>query len=463
MTHIDPNIKEDSLLFLDVLVQNCSSILAKNSHKVLPNFLDMISRMHTETKPGRLLTTTLNSKNTSVKWRIKVLERLSNMLGSVINYKRMEKTQHHISATRIIHVGEETKNIPLYRQTDVQDCKIYFDGIANLENNINEKSMDADELVKYIGVLMPLMFDSWIEVCPEEKISDASEMMISNEASILLKHIVVIIQLIIEYIDLLDYSDHMNIKSWFKNSFQSIYLKNLFSKFPYSRIKTVEKFRKRQEDFSNLEVSDKCLEQNLAICQIYTWFTSVNTNHSTTNKLDKKCCKHIIDYLNERINNWPSSDNLALPQLNKLLRTLFFKASKVWYTNRITMEPILQATINVSSNQPKRELQTQLYNIITDIMLDHTLTELHSEHIFKEYVSVLPNLLLRSSIHENMIQMINRAVLRHREWMQDALVKKQDAIIDNAKKIQIIGSENEKCSRLMICNLFYFLNEQIYY
>lgn len=463
MTHIDPNIKEDSLLFLDVLVQNCSSILAKSSDKVLPNFLDMISRMHTETKPGRQLTITLNSKNTSVKWRIKVLERLSNMLGSVINYKKLEKAQHYTSVTKVIHVTEETKYIPLHRQISDEDYKIKFDDFVNFENNTKEKSVDADELIKYISVLMPLMFDSWIEVCPEEKITKVSEMIISNEASYLLKHIVVIIQLIIEYIDIIDNDGHLNIKTWFQRSFQSVFIKNLFSKFPYTKMKTIEKFRKRQEDFSELEMSEKCLEQNLAICQIYTWFTSVTRTFSTIHKLDKKYCKYVVDYVNERITNWASSDNLALPQLNKLLRTLFFKGSKVWYASNITMEPVLKTIINASSYQPKRELQAHLYNIITDIMLDHTLIELQSEHVFKEFVSILPNLLLRPSIHESMIQMINRAVLRHRKWMQDVLVEKQDVIIANAKIIQIIGTEDEKRSRLMICNLFYFLNEQIYY
>ncbi|KYN26644.1 hypothetical protein ALC57_03986 [Trachymyrmex cornetzi] len=41
MTHIDPCMNEDSLLFLDELVQNCNSSLAKDSHKILPNFLGM--------------------------------------------------------------------------------------------------------------------------------------------------------------------------------------------------------------------------------------------------------------------------------------------------------------------------------------------------------------------------------------------------------------------------------------
>lgn len=36
-------------------------------------------------------------------------------------------------------------------------------------------------------------------------------------------------------------------------------------------------------------------------------------------------------------------------------------------------------------------------------------------------------------------------------------------ITENAKKIEIIGSKDDKKSRLMICNLFYFMNTQIFY
>ncbi|KAL2740084.1 testis-expressed sequence 10 protein [Vespula squamosa] len=296
MTHIDLNIKEDSLLFLDILIQHCNSIIAKYSHKILPNFLDMISRMHIEMKPGRRLITTLNSKNTSVKWRIKVLERLGNMLVSIINYKKIEKAQRHTSAVKVICIDKETKYVPFYRQIDIQDYKINFESIVNLKNDTNGKSLDATELIKYISVLMPLMFDSWIEVCPEERNNKISETIVSSEASILLKHIVVIIQLITEYIDILDNNDHINTKMWFIDSFQSVYAKKVFSKFPYTKTKTVEKFRKRQEDFSTLEMTEKCLEQNLGICQIYTWFTSMNINH-ITNKLDKAYCQYVMDYI----------------------------------------------------------------------------------------------------------------------------------------------------------------------
>lgn len=66
-----------------------------------------------------------------------------------------------------------------------------------------------------------------------------------------------------------------------------------------------------------------------------------------------------------------------LSQLTKLLRTLFLKASKIWYKNHLDLSETLQLVINACCNQSKREIQLQLFSVISEIMLDHTLQELH--------------------------------------------------------------------------------------
>lgn len=66
-----------------------------------------------------------------------------------------------------------------------------------------------------------------------------------------------------------------------------------------------------------------------------------------------------------------------LPQLIKLLRTLFLKASKIWYKNHLDLSETLQLVINACCNHSKKEIQLQLFSVISEIMLDHTLQELH--------------------------------------------------------------------------------------
>ncbi|XP_033335856.2 testis-expressed protein 10 homolog [Megalopta genalis] len=469
MTHIDPRIKEDALVFLDILVQNCSIILAENSKKVLPNFLDMISRLHSEMKPGRQLTTTLNSKSTNVKWRIKVLERLAAIFGSIVNFYKLQQTVSSNMTARIVRVNTNTKYVPVYVNTYLKDCKIDFEQRDNLKESSAEKTLNVEELVKYVETLMPLIFDSWIEVCPDEKNMDISSHSITAEAFELLKSAVEIMQMIIECVDILDIECDVNIKYWFKNNFENVFVKKFLSKFPYNKLGTSDSIlasmrnRKRQEDFIVDKSYDDCLADNLGLCQIYVWFTAVHCDDKALPKLSKAYSTSVLKYLNENLENWSSTHNIVLPQLMKLLRTLFLKASNIWYEQNLDLSETLQTVVNACCNQSKREMELHLFSTISDIMLDHTLHKLHRERAFKEFISTLPGLLLKPKIHENTIQTINKVVLRYRDWIQKELVNNQNDIIENAKKIEIIGSEDEKQSRLMICNLFYFLDAQIFY
>lgn len=463
MTHIDSRIKEDALLFLDVLVQNCGSVLAKNSHKVLPNFLDMISRLHTEIGAGRQLTTAINTKNTSLKWRIKVFERLASMFGSITSFYKSQRNINLITSARIVHARSNTRYISVYNKTDTDLCEIDFEQNDNSNENTFEKTFSTEELMRYIELLMPLIFDSWIEVCPDGRNSDNSAVLITEQASELLRSIADIIVLLTECVDMLNFDCEVDRRHWFRSNFQNAFLKNLLSKFPYSKISVTGRARKRQEDFTTVEARDACLPHNLCLSQIFIWFTSIRNGDQILDKHSKSYCSSVLEYLNGVLENWSSADNPALPQLTKLLKTLFLKASSVWYGNGVNLGGMLQSVVTACCNQSKRELQMQLFTILTDIILDHTLHELHREHAFKEFVSTLPNLLLKSKINDNTIQMINKIVLRYRNWIQDQLLANHDAIIENAKKIEVYGSDDVNRSRLMICNLFYFKDGQIYY
>ncbi|KAL6418477.1 hypothetical protein ACFW04_012061 [Cataglyphis niger] len=272
------------------------------------------------------------------------------------------------------------------------------------------------------------------------------------------------LQSIIEYIDMLDRDDYdvQRIKYWFKDTFHNAYMKNFLSRFPYGKMKQlVNESRKRQEDFSQVTFTEECLEPNLALSRIHIWFTSLNNHDKQLPKLTKDYCISIMNYLNDAIENL--CDSSALPQLTKLLRTLFLKASSVWYANGIDLSHTLQLIAGASSRLSKKELQSQLFLIIGDIMLECNLNELHREEIFKSFVTILPNLLLGSSIDDVMIRLIGQIALRFKEWIREELVTKHEAIIENAKKIDIVGSRNDRESRLIIYNLFYFMYSQVYY
>lgn len=438
MTHIDSRIKEDSLLFLDVLMENCGSVLAKDSHKILPNFLGMICRLHSEIKPGRQLTTTLNSKSTNIKWTIKVMKRMANVFTSVINYEK-HCTNVHLNAplTMLLESKRYTKYVPIYSSSPAQICKIDLDKDLSSEKSYTEETFSVEEFIKYVDLLMPLIFDIWFEVYPNERIENYTETIISSEAAMLLKSIIEILDSIIEYIEISarDDYDAEHIKYWFKDTFHDGYMKNFLSRFPYSEMKPpINESRKHQEDFSQTAFTKGCLEQNLALSRIHVWFTSLNNYNKQLPKPIKDYCISIMKYLNDTIENWCHSS--ALLQLTKLLKTLYLKASSVWYANCIDLSHTLQLIIEASSRSSNRELQSQLSLIIGDVMLECNLNLLHREEIFKNFVTTLPSLLLRPSIDDVTIRMISQITLRFKEWIQKELITKHEAIIENAKKIK---------------------------
>lgn len=93
MTHINIQIQEDSLSLLDCLLLYTPSLVAANSHSIFSCFLDMISKLRTESKPERTLTTNLGRKQTSVKWRSKVLDRLLGILKALVDHRKLANKQ----------------------------------------------------------------------------------------------------------------------------------------------------------------------------------------------------------------------------------------------------------------------------------------------------------------------------------------------------------------------------------
>ena len=301
MTHIDPRVKEDSLLFLDVLVQNCNSALAKDSHKILPNFLGMICRLHNEGSPAAQLMTTLHSKSTNVKWRIKVLERLANLFTSIVSYRKLCIGTRSIMPL-FVKTKKYTRFIPIYSDSATQLCEINLDEDISRDNREKE-TLSIEEFAKYVNLLMPLMSDIWLEVCPDEKIESYIEITISSETAALLKNIIVIMQSIVEYIDTLDQDNYSvkHMKRWFKNTFHDAYMKNFLSRFPYGKVKPLNESRKHQKDFSQMEFTEGCLEQNLGLCQIHVWFTSLFNCNEQFPKSVRSYCISILKYLNGKL------------------------------------------------------------------------------------------------------------------------------------------------------------------
>lgn len=97
MTHINIQIQEDSLSLLDCLLLYAPTLVATNSDTIFTCFLDMISKMRTESNPQRTLTVHLGRKQTNVKWRSKVLDRLLGILKAIVENRKQVNQQINIT------------------------------------------------------------------------------------------------------------------------------------------------------------------------------------------------------------------------------------------------------------------------------------------------------------------------------------------------------------------------------
>lgn len=93
MTHINIQIQEDSLSLLDCLLLYAPTLVATNSDTIFTCFLDMISKLRTESNPQRTLTVHLGRKQTNVKWRSKVLDRLLGILKAIVENRKLAHQQ----------------------------------------------------------------------------------------------------------------------------------------------------------------------------------------------------------------------------------------------------------------------------------------------------------------------------------------------------------------------------------
>ncbi|XP_063984688.1 testis-expressed protein 10 [Diachasmimorpha longicaudata] len=450
MTHINPSIKEDSLAFLDVLVNSCPSLVSKNARKILPNFLDMISNHNQASTASRRLTTTLSSKNTAIKWRIKVLERLSSIFNSIISDLKLQRNLKRNSEVKKIIVDSDNNCLTSLWGNNLDICCLGGDD----EEGVLGEGFSEDDFKNYVKVLVPLMMDSWVEVRPKDMEEDGGSLL-SQEAVETLR---VVVKIFINFLDILEVLEGVELGEWFRGEVSEGFTKFFLAGFPYGVIRRAERARKRQGDFGEGDEVGM-VQENFGIGVVLAGVLG----RGTLGELEREGLERTIQYVCERLRTWSSNDAAALPILSNFLRILFLKASENLYRNGVNLGNILRGTISTACRQPKRELQSQLFVILGEIVLDHRLNQLQRESSFRNFVKTLPDLLLNESIHDNTIQMLNRAVLQHGTWIRGELAKKQDQIIENAKRIEIIGSHDDKGSRLMICNLLHFLDGQIYF
>ncbi|KAK3930384.1 Testis-expressed protein 10 [Frankliniella fusca] len=399
MTHIQLKVQEDSLLLFDAILEHAPSLAAACANQLLPCILDMISRTRQELiysqilnqrigspfinvmdgsdhLSGRQLSVQLSSNITSSVWRAKVFGRLQALLIVSLQKRQNNGTQtrdlchvaHHTSISITSDNLKELK-FPLYYST--YGTPLCLSKIFH-KVNINSKQLidDASQLKHFVESLMPLMFDSWLEVNPSlvKKTKQGSEgdSGLQLESALTLHCVLEIVDLLWQHLDSWEKENsRTDLTKWFKETYGKDFHKYLGTGFPYEARALLEegneetsqglgRRRSKSNKTSNPEVSllklaspfflkdvdekacneaiGKCFLQNLTLCHLLAvMFESPSTD------VKRKVLAILIKYLIQwdgRLSPW--SDHLL-----RALRTVF-ERSCFWGCD---LDPLLSAVV----------------------------------------------------------------------------------------------------------------------
>lgn len=125
--------------------------------------------------------------------------------------------------------------------------------IANASNLLIERD-EGQKLQKYVDLLMPLLFETWMEVRPTKlntiktsaDFSD-DDIFISNEAAFTLKTTVEIIENLLELIKMCDQDvNNDDLMKWFQRKYGHEFFNQFLSGFPYQQgdgFKGIQQFK----------------------------------------------------------------------------------------------------------------------------------------------------------------------------------------------------------------------------
>lgn len=495
MTHIQLGVQEDSLLLLDALLEQAPTLAASSASQLLPCVLDMVSRSRNDQQSSRQLSIQLSSNITSSVWRAKVFGRLQALL--IVSLRHLEKrglqegnsgNQAHHSSVTIPSNPSKQLRFPLYsstRSTPVCLEKIFQKSMKSSKQLLS----DPVQLRSYVEAIMPLMFDSWMEVNPvssKKAKSKSEDIGLRLEPALILHCVLEIIDLLWQHLTLWEKENSIHdLTSWFTETFVKDVNRFLVKGFPYAgrvhvaveddaegesqglkrkRVKanhgnTPESslfklaspfFLKEKDDHACTQAIGKCVLQNLTLCHLI-----VNMIRSPPADVKQKILETLISYLNRwggGLSNWSEH----------LLRTLrsVFKRSSAWSCD---LDPLLSAVVakyhrsSVKQSASHQLLAHQLCDILGEISKNHFFTHLQSCDSFNSWIRQLPASLTMSDLTVDKLEMFNNLASQNNTAFLEGLQNAFPSLVDVISNFLTLDWKDRAEIEAGLASLFYWI------
>ncbi|XP_058458980.1 testis-expressed protein 10 homolog [Malaya genurostris] len=491
MTHIQPRIQEDSLLLLDTYLQYLPQLVLLNRDKIFPQFLDMISKLRNESKPERTLTLSLNKQSTSTKWRSRVLMRLIGMLKILIDQKMQgdERSLEHQTQKPMNTVEENnpfvtktsaimTRNVIVNHIYDVkcashyslvryrlhEPCSLPFlfrksigEGKITLSDQIDE----GRKLKTYVQMLMPLLFESWLEVRPVSSQGESAEHGLSNEGATTLN---LLLDIVIQLWDLVILygreTNNSDMTQWLRGQYTAQFNDHIIKGFPYyqnasaSGSKSRSKEHPQNNEVRERNVDEKCYQQNFNICYLYC---CLNENFRSDRS---KNYEKVVNYAEHCINSWKFQSPELNAQLLKILRYMLLdtNCATVNQNTRGLLKTLLEVYIQAKLSQ---ETRNHILILFCDIIVQNDrLWREYGQEIFTLWLRMLPNLLNKPSIDVNVLKALLCLAKQKNVVFVQSLEENIEGIMRNLPQIRVTNEQRENEGKILIINLIFWIENR---
>lgn len=450
MTHIDSRIQEDSLLFLDTLLLCTPKKVAQDFYKIIPNFLDMISKLRVDSKPGRTLTINLDSQITSVKWRVKVLHRLKDFLNSFVECHNIHGIDQSMATT---HNFDKTKlnHYALFNPSYTSVCFVSCFSSRNLHDTMQLN--EVEKFKEYIETLMPLLFETWIEVCPNMNTEKNMETVVSEDAAILLKHTLEVISLLWELVQYLNQKNpSSNIETLFCQKYRQSFNQHFVNSFPFvTNLRTKQNKANKDSPFEDLVTDPKLVTENLDICHLF-----IMLNPFVNVKSQNKDIESVLHYIEKTFNQNTHDDINDV--VIKILHTIFSNEVTSWTKTLLVMDALFRKIIWAYFNKDMSNIFKQkIFSLLCKIALNDKLGHFHVSEAYEKWLNNLPDILLEETITVQTIDIIQKFAVRNNTTFNTVIKPKLLSIIENLPKLKVSDAKYDTNSYHKLFSLLYWI------
>ncbi|GAB1598019.1 testis-expressed protein 10-like isoform X1 [Argonauta hians] len=452
MTHIDEARQQHSLSILDLLLHHYPKQLIQNSCQLLPNFIQQISLIRhspnkkilgklsknnfMDSKSTRSLSVDPNSKLSSIKWRLGVLQRISKMMELIIaeedNYaiSGLNGSAPNCLIVNGIHPNSNKNNVVIQWTDYEEDQRVIhqlnklYQVRKNNNSSVRHLLKDKTYVQHFIRTLIPLILECWVECCPEIKVA-RGEAPISLESLPVLATLAELLKLICQYIELTKQFDNIEMRGWLVKTYGTEMVQRIMKVFPYSTYTNDDfQFEEISENSSSNNAKDAqnlALEKqlNLDVCYVLSYLIT-----------DSQNCN--VDVINKSLNPF-------IQYMESFLYKYQVKKKYVQLFVQIVMQ-LLSVDGNIKILQSLIKVMLHSYNTVSlfsmeKVILTNFFLHLVEKHphemltgLFEQFLSTLPTLLVQIISHSAQIDHTPAAVTPILKAIKRAACHKQNSL-----------------------------------